>query len=317
MWAAIASRSFGTAALWYWDSYVDPLHQYWQFDTVHKFASRIDWTHFSPARPKSEPLEWVKPPATKTYGPLSLSPAWEWRKEPDAVLDVNPDGSVAGGNPTALLFAPSKPDVASPLKLHINVTEPGQAVFHVNQVSNRAVLVVKLDGKEIARREFKCGPKGEGRYKSTEWRQQWGIWQSVFDEDFAVDIPAGDHVLELSDDGDDWMEVTRITLPGVRDMSLPHVDAYLMADAERGIAVGWLHDRESNWQNDAAGKAPQEVAPLRLIFSGLRDGAYEALWYDTWAGTFAAPVAVNVSGGRVELTTPQFKRDVALILKPR
>ena len=199
--------------------------------------------------------------------------------------------------------------------LRLSVATPGQAVFRVNQVSQLSVLVVKLDGREIVRREFKCGPKGEGRYKTTEWREEWKIWQSVFDEDVAVDLPAGDHVLELSNADGDWMTVTRITLPGVRDLSQPQVDAYVLAD--RGLALAWLHDRESNWQNDRAGKLPQEVAPLRLIFSGLRDGTYEVLWYDTWAGTFAAPQALTVSGGRVDLATPRFKRDVALILKPR
>ncbi len=174
---------------------------------------------------------------------------------------------------------------------------------------------MKLDGQEIARQEYKCGPKGEGRYKETEWKEQWGIWQSNFDENFSVDLPAGDHLLELSNADGDWMTIDRITLPNVRDLSLPQVDSYVMAD--RALAVAWLHDRESVWQNDLAGKAPQEVAPLRLIFSGLRDGAYEALWYDTWAGTFAAPQVLNVTGGRVELTTPLFKRDVALILQPR
>jgi len=181
-------------------------------------------------------------------------------------------------------------------------------------VSALAILVVKLDGQEIARQTYKCGPR-RGSLQDHRVREQWGIWQSIFDEDFSVDLPAGDHVLEISNAEGDWIEVTRITLPGVQDLSLPQIDPYVMTD--RGLAVAWLHDRGSNWQNDAAGKAPQEVAPLRLIFSGLRDGAYQALWYDTWAGTFAAPQVVNVTGGRVELTTPRFKRDIALILQPR
>ncbi len=315
LWAAVASRSFGTASLWYWDGYVDPFNLYGQFDKVARFARKIDWTHFNPAHVKSEPLAWVTPPAQKIFGELAINPVYDWRREPDAVLSVNPDGTVSGGTPSYILFGPAKPDLQSPLKLRLAVAAPGKAVFHVNQVSALAVLLVKLDGQEIARQTYKCGPKGEGRYKTTEWKQEWGIWQSIFDEDFSVDIPAGDHVLEISNADGDWMEVTRLTLPGVQDLSLPQVDPYLMAD--RALAVAWLHDRQSNWQNDLAGKAPQEVAPLRLIFSGLRDGAYQALWYDTWAGTFAAPQPVTVTGGRVELTTPRFKRDVALILQPR
>jgi hypothetical protein len=314
LWAAVASRSFGTASIWYWDGYVDPLNLYPQFDRVARFARMIDWTRFNPARPKVEPLSWVTPPAHKTFGDLLVSPAWEWRRQPDAVVPVNSDGTL-GGAPTCLLFAPFKPDLHSPMKLRLSVASPGQLKLLVSQVSSLSVLVVKLDGAEILRREFKCGPPGEGRYKKTEWREQWKIWQSVFDEEVAVDLPAGDHVLELSNVDGDWMTIPKITLPGVRDLSVPRVDTCLLAD--RGLAIAWLHDRESNWQNDLAGKAPEEVAPLRLIFSGLRDGRYEALWYDTWAGVFSEPKPLTVGGGRVELTTPQFKRDVALIIRPR
>jgi len=108
MWAAVASRSFGTASLWYWDGYVDPLNMYGQFDLISRFAKKIDWTHFNPTRPTVEPLAWVTPPAGKIFGELSINPVYDWRREPDAVLSVNQDGTVSGAHrPTSSSAHPS------------------------------------------------------------------------------------------------------------------------------------------------------------------------------------------------------------------
>ncbi len=94
LWAAVASRSFGTASLWYWDGYVDPFDLYGQFDLVARFARKIDWTRFNPSHVKIEPLAWVTTPADKAFGDLTFSPAGDWRREPADIVQVNPDGTL-------------------------------------------------------------------------------------------------------------------------------------------------------------------------------------------------------------------------------
>ena len=313
LWAAVAGRSFGTAAIWYWDAYVDPLNLYPQFTSVARFAEMVDWARFNPRRAETQ-VEWVAPPAEKAFADLPVALPGEWRRQPDAEISASQDGAVLPQMPTSFLFGPSKPDLQSPLRLRFTAGAPGQVKLLVSRVSSLSVLVVKLDGLEVLRQEYRCGPPGEGRYKQTDWMEQWKIWQSTFDEELAVDVPAGEHVLELANAEGDWMTVPRIVLPAARDATLPQIDAWVLSDEHQ--AVGWLHDRESIWWSDRDGKELKEQAPLRLIFGGLRDGAYEVTWYDTWAGRTVQSLTIAVEGGKAQLTSPPFKRDIALIVKP-
>jgi hypothetical protein len=314
LWAAVAGRSFGAAALWYWDGYVDPLSMYPQFTSVASFASLVDWTRFKPARVEADPLRYVRPPDKREFADVTIVPADDWRKQADVEAVVGPDGNLVGTRPSAFLFSRGKPDVGSPMRGRFTTEAAGRARVVVGRVSALATLSVVLDGQEVLRQEYKCGPPGEGRYKKSEWLEQWKLWQSTFDEEVAFDVPEGEHMLELSCADGDWMTVAKVVLPGVRDMALPQVDAWLLADD--GLAIGWLHDRESIWWSDRDGKTLKEHAPMRLIFRGLRDGSYRALWYDTWAGKPGQAEEVRVEGGRLELATPPFKRDIALIVKP-
>lgn len=313
LWAAVVGRSFGTAAIWYWDAYVDALNLYPQFTSVARFAEMVDWVRFNPRRAETQ-IEWLTPPGEKAFADLPLALPSEWRRQGAEEFSVSPDGLVSPELPTCFLFGPAKANMQSALRLRFTAGAPGQAKLIVSRVSSLSVLSVKLDGEEVLRREYRCGPPGEGRYKQTDWMEQWKIWQSTFDEEVAIDVPAGEHVLELSNVEGDWMTIPRIILPAARDATLPHIDAWVLADERQ--AVGWLHDRESIWWSDRDGKELKEQAPLRLTFAGLRDGAYELSWYDTWAGQVVRSQTIAVKGGKAEVISPPFKRDIALIVKP-
>lgn len=314
LWAAVASRSFGTAALWYWDGYVDPLDLYGQFTSVARFAREVDWTRFAPTRAQVEPIRALEPPP-QAFVDFEYTLDARWAKQPDGELAIGRDGKITPAAPTQFLFSPGKPDLCSPLRLRLDMPEGGTVTLRVERVSSLAVLVVKLDGQEVARREYKCGPPGEGPYHDAEYFEEWGIWQCTFDDEVPVEVPAGSHLLELTNETGDWMTLPRILLPRYRDATVAPVEVSILTDGT--LAVGWIHDQASNWQNDRDQVPPEDQGPLRLIFRGLRDGRYQVTWYDTWQGEFADPGAFEVADGRAELLTPVFKRDIALIVKPR
>ncbi|MCD6351631.1 MAG: DUF5060 domain-containing protein, partial [Armatimonadetes bacterium] len=267
MWAAVASRSFGTAALWYWDNYVDKLDLYDQFTPLARFAREVDWTHFKPTRPKVEECEPMGD-VTDRWGPATVQLPYSWMAQPPQPVEVTHTGLLKAGTgkPSRLLFGPAKKDIQTPLKLAVDMPADGKLTLHVGTVSAKAELVVLVDGEERLRKAYKAGPPGEGPYKKTKYYDQWKLWQSQFDDELSVEVPAGRHVVALRNDDGDWVEVTRLTLDPYLDEAQP--ETYLLCDGRQ--AVGWLHDRQSNWQNDRDGLAPKERGPLRLIFSGLQ-----------------------------------------------
>ncbi len=314
LWAAVASRSFGTAALWYWDGYVDPLDLYGRFTSVARFASEIDWTRFVPTRAQVDPPRVTEPPAQPFVDLVyELDPSWA--KQPEAEIAIGHDGRATPQAPRQFLFSPGKPELCSPLRLRVDMPAAGTVTFKVGRVSALAVLVIKLDGREVVRREFKCGPPGEGPYTDAQYFEEWNLWQCTFDAEVPVEVPAGNHLLELVNESGDWMTLPRITFGGYFDATVAPIDVWILTDGLQ--AVGWVHDRESNWQKDRDKVAPKEQGPLRLIFTGLKEGNYQAAWYDTWKGEFGEIQTFEVTGGRAQILTPVFKRDIALIVKPR
>jgi hypothetical protein len=314
MWAAVASRSFGTAAIWYWDNYVDTLNMYQRFASVARFVKEIDWTRFCPQRAQVQPIRYSSPPE-RLFTDMTLVLDAKWARQPDAQIVINHDGTASPEAPTAFLFSPGKAELCSPMRLRLDMPQDGTVTITVGRVSASAVIVIKIDGQEAARREYKCGPPGEGPYKQTDYFEQWKIWQSTFDDDITVPIPSGTHQLELSVETGDWLTIPKIIISNYQDATLAPIDAYILTDGK--LAVGWIHDQESNWQSDRDGIEPKEWAALRLMFAGLQDGTYEVAWYDTWKGDFVGAEEVRVIDGQANLSVPVFKRDIALIMRPR
>lgn len=312
LWASLASRSLGTAAIWYWDDYVDACGLYGHFTPVAEFVRRVRWRGFAPERPATLTLAYVTP-RPPSLADVSAPLADEWRRQPDGEVRLGQDGEWLGGVPSAFLFSPSKPDLRAPLRLRLEMPQAGTVRLTVGRVSSSATLKVTVDGNTALTREFRCGPPGQGRYKETTWAEQWGIWQCTFDEEVSLDLAAGSRLVELTNEAGDWMTVPRILITGYRDAALPNVRALVLVDRKQ--AIGWFQDRASTWQADRDGVALEEIAPLRVAFSGLDDGPCAITWLDTWKGVPLREGKAAAAGGMLTLETPPFRRDVALIVQ--
>jgi len=80
-------------------------------------------------------------------------------------------------------------------------------------------------------------------------------------------------------------------------------------------AFVWLYDRRFSWHaRIVQGKPPQEVAGASVTVSGLRAGRYRPVFHDTDTGTETAGSVVPAEDGRVRVSVPAFRGDVALRL---
>ena len=130
-----------------------------------------------------------------------------------------------------------------------------------------------MDEELKLEREFPCGEKIG---KSWTFRPQWNLWESVYDEDVSVDVPAGKHRIRLENDGKDWMRVGRYAFTGCKVLDRPNLLVCALRARGTGtqppVAIVWIQNRESDWFNHGRGEVAP-VAPSRVALEGFADGA--------------------------------------------
>jgi hypothetical protein len=140
------------------------------------------------------------------------------------------------------------------------------------------------------------------------------LWETTYDEDVAVDIPAGTHRIRVENSGRDWVTASSYRCTGCQVLDRPNVLVCGMkSDA---VAVLWLQNRESSWYNHAR-KAVQPMDAFRLTARGLSDGLYDVQWWDTWEGEPLRTDQVEVRDGVLPVTVPPLKTDIALKIRAR
>ncbi|MCL2816678.1 MAG: cellulase family glycosylhydrolase [Oscillospiraceae bacterium] len=85
---------------------------------------------------------------------------------------------------------------------------------NIGIVSSEAKLVVKADGEIIYEHLFKSG-KGEGDWTVEVYREEWNVYQNIFNKDYRIEIPAGTKLLTLDVVSGDWMTVNDMKFSSV------------------------------------------------------------------------------------------------------
>lgn len=308
MWASIMTRSFGTAAIWYWDGYVHPKNLYHEFASIKAFVNRVPWNKCRFEFLDADPVR-VPSSAEKPWSDITVQPLLGWGPSNHTDYAIRPDGTVENNADfAATLFSDSKKNIKRPLRFHVTYPSRGKLIFRVASVSSNAVLHIRVDGEEVYQKEFTTGP-GEGEWQETKFYEQWGIWQSRYDKDYEVIIPAGEHVIEFENTGADWISIGRYTFTGCKDPAFADVDLLGLRTDNR--IIGWFHDRESTWYNDREGKVPEEISGAHSILRGLTDGTYSIDWWDTRTGKVILNQVGECVDGNMPIVAPAFIRDVA------
>ncbi len=109
---------------------------------------------------------------------------------------------------TGMLYGPGKKEMGGPLVID-GLFKSGELRVHVMTVSSRATMVVEADGQTVFTKEFVCGP-GTGEWKKAVFKEQWKIYQNLYDRDYMVSIPAGTKQIRLRLTGGDWLQLSEI-----------------------------------------------------------------------------------------------------------
>ncbi|MBI2300745.1 MAG: DUF5060 domain-containing protein [Armatimonadetes bacterium] len=311
MWAGVMAGGGGTPMLWYWDGYVHPKDLYHVFTPLAKLIVSVDW-----ARTRLAPLAGVtlqrggNEPAT--YRDMELSPGYGWGGQGRDTYSPGQDGRVQGGPVASTIGSPTRGnpgELHTSLTFHLDMPADGQFVVGLGTVSGHARLRLALDGAVKVDEPLDAGEMGKGPWKASRYLEQWKVWQSDYDKDYAVPVPAGKHTVVIDCPEGDWLSLRFYRITGYQSSRYP--DLHAVGLVSERLALLWLHDKASTWRAVQQKLPPQTQRDLQVTLPGLADGAWRVEWWNTYTGEVTATQTVAPAGGKLVLEPPPFERDVA------
>ena len=164
--------------------------------------------------------------AARGYAPIEISHyKASWVNSADF-----PEPSWPSVTGNGLLCQPDKGEMDArfkqPMQIDGTFTSATKLRMLVGTVSGNTSLVVAADGKTIFRHDFKPGP-GEGEWKQSILRQEWNVYQNIYDKDYSVEIPAGTRQVTIRAEGADWLTLKEVAVNSGKGEALVH------------LSVGW------------------------------------------------------------------------------
>jgi aryl-phospho-beta-D-glucosidase BglC (GH1 family) len=162
--------------------------------------------------------------ATRGYAPSEISHyKASWVNSADFPYPTWP--TVMGNG---LLCQPNKGGMEEKFKQPMLIDGPfastTKLTMLVGTVSSNTNLVVKADGKEIFRHDFKPGP-GTGEWKQVVHKPEWNAYQNIYDKNYEATIPAGTKQVSIGAEGADWLTLKEISLDSSKGKSMVNLSA--------------------------------------------------------------------------------------------
>ena len=312
LWAGLFSFCAGGPMPWWHENYLDKLNLYFHFTALANFAADLPlgssrWSPLPTTPPRF--VEVNRKPETRD---VVILPVNRWGKAEHVEFTIKRDGTTADDrSPQQLLHGGGHRDIKTPLIFVVDYPRPGKFIVRVGKVSRFGSLRIAVDDRPPVVKDLPCD---QGLGKQSVWRPAWKLWETTYDQDFAVEIPAGRHRIRIDNSGKDWVEVTRCTFTDCRVVDSP--DVLVCGMKTDKIAILWIQNKESCWFNHAGGGPVGQVDDFTLAAEGLRDGPYRVEWWETWKGSPQRTEEIRVKDGRLPLKVPALKTDVAVKVLP-
>ncbi len=310
-WGAALGGAVGTAMSWWWED-IHADNAYPLYAAMHDILERVGWQEGA-----WEPLALAGPglPPAEVGDPVPDGETFTAQLALNSFRRLTLSGAAAITSPLAAeraseflstyLRGTSEPARHRPMQLTAQFGRGAKLVFHVDSVASDVELVVKLDGTEVWREKV-LDKDGQAQANSRE-----------IDREFAVDVPAGKHHLELANLGRDWAYVDAVRLQGVRPSEFAggwHYAPESVGRRSGAKAVLYLY---SPWIVFPAG-AQRYNAPLQSGLSvTLKDwpaGRFQVQWFDPQSGREVGRSRGESRDGSLTLTLPDFTEDLAGIV---
>lgn len=260
VWASAVSGAAGSGMSWWWDTYIDSANLYAIYEPLARFTRDIPWNTAS-FQPVQVGLSAANPSAYGAVRIESFNRSFAGTTPPDTIYRLTGDGLVPPSDTfSAYLYGDRNLERSRPQTLIIAPPVDTEVSIGIRDVSptERAILVVTLDGIEVARVDF-----------------------SADSEDIIVTVPvtAGEHTLILDNLGQDWLQIDFIEVAQYRTP----MRALALADRSSGALLVWTQHRDYTWDIVAQGG---DLDPLNftLTVPGMPPGDYRVTFWNTVSG---------------------------------
>jgi hypothetical protein len=271
LWASLMSGAAGPGASWWWDTYLDAQQLLGVYRPLARFVSGIPWSQLDLAPVQARLVS----PRTGDYRPLVVSD-FDRRfladQTPDTRLHVlTADGSVPDMTQlSSYIYGQTfNSQRNAPQTYQIIASVDTELTVGVASVSPQASsrLMLWLDETVIAELELSAGTTSTA---------------------LTVPILAGEHVLELDNTGDDWLQIEGIRL----EEYVAPLRSMALADREAGLLLAWFHNREYTWLADD--ELPSVPPDFQAVFTGMPEGQYRVEFWDPYTGQVIGEDRVQV-----------------------
>lgn len=309
LWACVMSRCAGAPMPWWHENYIDPLNLYFHFTSIKHFVAEIAMDQ-GLWRPLESPVIAYAP---DQFEPIQkdaeIVPPFHWGKPPVNQFFVADDGTVNDMESLPrLLQGRAHGELRNPPVFVVDYPEDGRFLVHVGAVSNAGLLRIRLDDELTLEKPLPCGPDFG---KKSIWREQWKIWETTYDETFGIDVPKGQHRIQVDNNGGaDWLYVERYVFTGC--LTRPPAPLVVYGMQNDASALVWIQHRDSTWHAHANGEAPPATKPATLTLPAFEAGDYTLEWWDTWNGAVVNAESVTAKANGLAVLLPPIATDVSL-----
>jgi hypothetical protein len=312
LWAGVAGGSVGCSMSWWWENIhsenVYPYYSALRQITSHTGWGRGTWTNIN-FRTSGMPPATVDAlvPGGMPFN-VTLSPNGAWGGKPS--------GSLAVANPSAadypslvlnsFVHGSAHQELRAPFRLHAWLTNNARLVMHLNSVSSGASLVVKTNGTQHYRTNL---PNLDGG---------WNV-NNEYNMDINVSLPAGKHLIDISNAGSDWFYLDWVRL----EQALPAT--YTGNWQPSPASIGLRGARESlvyvvaPGASFPAGATNNNLLVLKgqsVTLTNWSRGIYIADWYNPSTGVRVGRTQSTATNSVLTLPLPDFAEDLAGVIYP-
>ena len=271
LWTAALSGSAGGAMSWWWDTYIDHQDFYDIFTPLVNFSEQVTWES-----PDLQPVTVGLVAETPfNYAPLRLDAFQRdfGSESPfDTIYRVLQDGTIPPiSQASAYLYGEFNPERSRPQTFVVSPPIDTELQIGIREVSAAApaILVINIDGVEVARIDFSPGSR-----------------------EILVTVPlsAGEHTVVLDNLGQDWIHLDYLEIAAYRTP----IRAIGLADRERGEAAVWVHHRDYVHEVITAGAEPEPLN-FSLRLPEMPSGRYRVTIWDAITGNVIGEETVTLA----------------------
>ncbi len=311
-WSALMEGSASVPVNWWHESYIDPHDLYGVFRGIRRYADSIDFTRSW--RPLGDlPVDWVERPQPLTWTDLEFNGSHSaWSPVPaDVRFVLDHHGGMSNRELLPdLLHGTSHAELRIPFVFEVDLPQAGSLFVTVGRCSRDPRLRAWVDDALVLDQPF---PTGEGHGESWAYREQWDLWESVYNTTVEIPIPAGQHTVRLENVGGDWMALTHYRLTGYVSNELAPAGATGLTDG-RDLLL-WVRNKAHWWLPVARGDTIEPLAPVRVAVPAAGD--YRLEQWNTVTGELESTREVSFDGPEATLVLGPLASDVALKLLRR